>query len=309
MSDWPTGLMVIQGNRLESLKDVLVQWVKRFPLEPLETDVFLVQSNGIAQWLQQALAEDEADGGCGIAAAIKVELPGRFVWQAYRAAFWELDTQSPFDLQPMTWRLFRLLNTLEAHNQDSSYESLIHFMQTGTSPAQRRFVLAQRIAKLFDQYQVYRADWLQAWEQGIDTLPKAEQTMASMAKPVPEEQIWQPMLWRMLVADVAVDPEFAPGKRKIVNRSQIHQEFLAHCSTNGQLDGLPRRVVVFGLSSLPNQTLEVLQAIAPFTQVLLFTLNPSEYYWGDLIEGRQLLRQAQSRRPLREGRKDNQSFH
>ena len=69
--------MVIQGNRLESLKDVLVEWVKRYPLEPLETDKFLVQSNGIAQWLQQALAQDEHDGGVGIATSIDVSLPNR----------------------------------------------------------------------------------------------------------------------------------------------------------------------------------------------------------------------------------------
>lgn len=301
MSNWPTGLMVIQGNRLESLKDVLVTWLKRYPLEPLETDKFLVQSNGIAQWLQQAIAQDELEGGCGIAAAIDVALPGRFIWEAYRAAFWELDTQSPFDMKPMTWRLFRLLNSIESLNQ-GEYDSLVNFMATGKSQAHRRFILAERIAKLYDQYQVYRADWLQAWEAGMDILPKRDEAASSHSKPVPEEQKWQPMLWRHLVQDVQQDPQFSGDARKIVNRSEIHKEFVKTCRANGVLEGLPRRVIVFGISSLPNQTLEVLQAISPFTQVLLFTMNPSEYFWGDLIEGRQLLRQATSRRPARDGR-------
>ncbi|SBS27735.1 RecBCD enzyme subunit RecC [Marinomonas aquimarina] len=302
MSNWPTGLMVIQGNRLESLKDVLVEWVKRYPLEPLETDKFLVQSNGIAQWLQQAIAQDTSEGGCGIAASIDVALPGRFIWEAYRAAFWELDTQSPFDLKPMTWRLFRLLNTLEDINQNGQYDALLNFMATGKSHEHRRFILAERIAKLYDQYQVYRADWLQAWEANVDVLSSRDEVASSQSKAVPEEQIWQPMLWRYLVQDVQQDPDFAGDARKIVNRSEIHKDFIEHCRNADSLDGLPRRVIVFGISSLPNQTLEVLQAIAPFTQVLLFTMNPSEYFWGDLIEGRQLLRQAKSRRPLREGR-------
>ncbi|WP_417551408.1 exodeoxyribonuclease V subunit gamma [Marinomonas fungiae] len=302
MSSWPTGLMVIQGNRLESLKDVLVAWVKRYPLKPLETDKFLVQSNGIAQWLQQAIAQDTNDGGCGIATSIDVELPGRFIWEAYRAAFWELDTQSPFDLKPMTWRLFRLLNTLEEINQEGQYDALQNFMATGKSHEHRRFILAERIAKLYDQYQVYRADWLQAWEANLDVLPTRDETASGQSKTVPEEQIWQPMLWRYLVQDVQRDPEFAGDARKIVNRSEIHKGFIEHCRNVESLDGLPRRVIIFGISSLPNQTLEVLQAIAPFTQVLLFTMNPSEYFWGDLIEGRQLLRQARSRRPMREGR-------
>lgn len=303
MEHWPTGLMVIQGNRLESLKEVLVEWVKRYPLKPLETDKFLVQSNGIAQWLQQALAQDVQDGGCGIATSIDVSLPGRFVWEAYRAAFWELDTQSPFDLKPMTWRLFRLLSHVAESQHDGHYDALLHFMTTGKDPEHRRYLLAERIAKLFDQYQVYRADWLQAWQDGLDVLPSRDESANAQTKPVPDEQLWQPMLWRYLVHDVEQDPQFAKGKRQIVNRSQIHQDFIEYCRNQSSLEGLPRRVVVFGISSLPNQILEVFHAIAPFTQILLFTMNPSEFYWGDLIEGRQLLRQAQSRRPLRKERK------
>ncbi|SBT19156.1 RecBCD enzyme subunit RecC [Marinomonas gallaica] len=302
MSHWPTGLMVIQGNRLESLKDVLVEWVKRYPLEPLETDKFLVQSNGIAQWLQQSLAQDEQKGGCGIATSIDVSLPGRFVWEAYRAAFWELDTHSPFDLKPMTWRLFRLLKELDRVNHAGHYDALLHFMSTGKNPEHRRYVLAERIAKLFDQYQIYRADWLQAWQDQLDVMPSRDDIASSHSKPVPDDQLWQPILWRYLVSDVEQDPQFAKGKRQIVNRAKIHQDFIQHCKQQTSLEGLPRRIVVFGISSLPNQILEVFHAIAPFTQILLFTMNPSEYYWGDLIEGRQLLRQATSRRPMREGR-------
>lgn len=302
MGHWPTGLMVIQGNRLESLKDVLVEWVKRYPLEPLETDKFLVQSNGIAQWLQHALAQDEQNGGCGIATSIDVSLPGRFVWEAYRAAFWELDTQSPFDLKPMTWRLFRLLKNLACLNQTGHYDTLLHFMSTGKSAEHRRYVLAERIAKLFDQYQIYRADWLQAWQEQLDVMPSRDELANSQSKAVPDEQLWQPMLWRYLVQDVENDPQFSSGHKQVVNRSKIHQEFVEYCKQQTSLEGLPRRIVVFGISSLPNQILEVFHAIAPFTQILLFTMNPSEYYWGDLIERRQLLRQSKSRRPMREGR-------
>ncbi len=303
MSDWPTGLMVIQGNRLESLKDVLVSWLKRYPLEPLETDKFLVQSNGIAQWLQQAIAQDETEGGCGIATSIDVSLPGRFIWEAYRSAFWSLDTQSPFDMKPMVWRLFRLLNTIESENAEGHYDTLVRFMASGKSREHRRFILAERIAKLYDQYQVYRADWLQAWEAGADVLPERDKPYAvGQTKAVPDDQIWQPRLWRYLVADIQNDPQFKGEAQQVVNRSEIHQDFLKQCHQVDLLEGLPRRVIVFGISSLPNQTLEVLQAISSFTQVLLFTMNPSEYYWGDLIEGRQLLRQAHSRRPMKAGR-------
>ncbi|MEX0872333.1 MAG: exodeoxyribonuclease V subunit gamma, partial [Aquisalimonadaceae bacterium] len=81
------GFMVVHGNRLEDLRELAVQWMKRHPLAPLENETILVQSNGIAQWLKLALAADvrEEGGGCGIAAALDVQLPARFLWRAYRA--------------------------------------------------------------------------------------------------------------------------------------------------------------------------------------------------------------------------------
>ena len=55
------GLIVIHGNHLEELRALAVQWMRRYPLRPLENEVLLVQSNGIAQWLKLALAERD---GC-----------------------------------------------------------------------------------------------------------------------------------------------------------------------------------------------------------------------------------------------------
>ncbi|WP_282877009.1 exodeoxyribonuclease V subunit gamma [Pseudomonas peli] len=68
-----------------------------------------MQSNGIAQWLKLALAEDPEDddmGGCGIAAAIDVQLPGSFMWQLYRRCWAATKSrkfparQGPTDLAP-----------------------------------------------------------------------------------------------------------------------------------------------------------------------------------------------------------------
>ena len=78
-SQLPPGLSIIHSNRLETLREVVVRWVRRHPLRPLENEVFLVQSNGMAQWLKLALAQDD---GCGIGAALDFQLPARFLWSA-----------------------------------------------------------------------------------------------------------------------------------------------------------------------------------------------------------------------------------
>ena len=79
------GFMVVHGNHPEALRDLMLAWIARHPLAPLEDEVMLVQSNGVAQWLKLSLARDAAEGGCGIAAALSMQLPSRFIWQAYRA--------------------------------------------------------------------------------------------------------------------------------------------------------------------------------------------------------------------------------
>jgi exodeoxyribonuclease V gamma subunit len=50
---------------------------------------------------------------------------------------------------------------------------------------------------------------------------------------------------------------------------------------------------------MPQQTMEALSAMARYTQVVIAVSNPCQYYWGDIIEGRELLR-AERRRAARE---------
>ena len=54
--DLHPGLIPVHGNQAESLRDLLVAWMKQYPLAPLERETVLVQSNGIAQWLKLSLA-------------------------------------------------------------------------------------------------------------------------------------------------------------------------------------------------------------------------------------------------------------
>ncbi|MDR9406510.1 MAG: exodeoxyribonuclease V subunit gamma [Spiribacter sp.] len=274
------GLMILQGNRLEDLRDLLTEWIKTEPLQPLEDETILVQSNGIAQWLKMAVANDH--DGCGIAAALAVHLPGRFVWQAYRSVFPDLPELSPFDKAPLTWRIYRLLSdwpALEARvsalgDSPSALHPLRGFLSQDQDP-RRLYQLAGHLADLLDQYQVYRADWLAHWADG---------RFANLA---PDDQ-WQALLWRALVADLAADDQNAAQ----ASRATVHQAVIERCATfspEKRPASLPRRVVVFGISSLPRQTLELLQALSPFTQILVFAGNPCQHYWGDLVEGKHLL--------------------
>jgi exodeoxyribonuclease V gamma subunit len=318
------GLMLVHGNQPEMLRDLVVEWMRRYPLAPLENEIILVQSNGIAQWLKLALAADAKDGdrdgdadgdadddepaehgGCGIAAALEISLPARFLWQVYRAVLGRqaVPENSPFDKGRLLWRLMRLLPQVMGAPE---YAPLLGFL-AADSDRRKRFQLAERLADLFDQYQVYRADWLAAWAAGDDVLIDAR----GQQTPLADEQRWQAALWRALLADVEVHVDRGAGgqgegrnEHSNAGRAAVHEAFLARAANwpPGEAPaGLPRRVMVFGISSLPRQSLEVLAALGRWTQVLMCVHNPCEHYWADIVADRDLLRRVQARQQRRQG--------
>lgn len=279
------GLIVLHGNQLEMLRSAVFQWLRQHPLGALEAETFLVQSNGVAEWLKIALAEE-----LGICAATRVALPARFLWETYRGMLGheQVPTISAFDKGPLTWRLMRLLPTLL---EDPVFAPLRHFLADGAP--ERRLQLAERLADLYDQYQVYRADWLEDWAHGRDQLRLAG--AAAPAQALAPDQCWQAQLWRAVIADVD------PAQREL-GRATIHTEFVRAAAAGEAPRGhLPRRIVIFGVSALPFQTLQALAALAGYTQVLLAVPNPCQFYWGDIIEGRELLRATHKRQQPRNG--------
>ncbi|MBW2709154.1 MAG: exodeoxyribonuclease V subunit gamma [Deltaproteobacteria bacterium] len=271
---------------MENLRRVAIQWVLKHPLAPLENEVFIVQSNGMAQWLKLALAEND---GCGISAAVSFQLTARFLWQAYRAILGPetIPKESPYDKEPLKWRLFRLLKGLSGEKE---FSAIGRFLSDDPDSI-KRYQLADRLADLYDQYQVYRADWLEDWTFGRDQLRNAH----GKPKPLSPEQRWQAELWRLIQSDV-------PAMERDSSRSSLHRRFLkAARSLPERPVLLPRRVIVFGVSTLPKQALEALYALSRHSQVLFFVHNPCRHYWADIIEDRELLRIEPIHHPSKAG--------
>ncbi|MCK8514967.1 exodeoxyribonuclease V subunit gamma [Methylonatrum kenyense] len=280
--DLQPGLAVLHGNRLESLRTLVVDWLRAHPLAPLESETVLVQSNGMAQWLKLALAAPEggAEPGCGIAAAQHFLLPQSFLWQAYRAVLGAeaVPETSPFEKQRLQWRIYRLLPGLLAGDPDT-FAPLVRFLDTDQD-SRKRHQLARRLADLFDQYQVYRADWLADWLEGRDQLTDAR----GKTRPLAEDLRWQAVLWRALHAD-------AGEAARLLSRPGIQQRFIQALdrAAPGSLPELPRRVLVFGITSLPRPVLDALHALSRHCQILQLVQNPSGHFWADLVEDRELL--------------------
>ena len=159
----------------------------------------------------------------------------------------------------------------------------------------RRLQLAERLADLYDQYQVYRSDWLAAWAAGHDVLAPTDG--AADAEPCPPDQRWQPALWRELLAPLSDDaaqrhpPAAAPP---LPRRARIRRATQGAPCRGGSCCSAP--------PTSRMQTLQALAALSRHAQVLLAMPNPCRFHWADIIQGRELLRMNRRRHPLRNGR-------
>ncbi|WP_024298854.1 exodeoxyribonuclease V subunit gamma [Methylomicrobium lacus] len=281
-----SGIAVIHSNQLEELRDVVAHWLRQHPLMPLEQEVFLVQSNGMGQWLKQNLAQNSA---LSVAAAIQMQLPSLFIWSVYRAVLGEkIPLEQPLAKAPLTWRLYRLLPTLVSQ---SGFETLKTFLADDRD-SRKRYQLSEQLADLFDQYQVYRSDWLTDWAKGENVLRDSHGKDQS----IPDAQCWQADLWRAVLADLGSET-VAP----FASRAAVHAQFMDRIKTlKDRPPGLPRRIILFGLSSLPQQSLEVLEKLGKFCQIVLFVHNPCRHYWADIIEDKDLLKAERRRQTYKD---------
>ncbi|MBS0556486.1 MAG: exodeoxyribonuclease V subunit gamma [Proteobacteria bacterium] len=190
-----------------------------------------------------------------IAANYRVLQPWQWLEHAAQIALGE----SPADAeawrrQALRWRIHAALPTIN----DASLKASL----AGNDAPRRRFQLADRLSALFTQYLLYRPDMLAAWEAD----PKAGD--------------WQATLWRGLRKSIS-----AP------HRAQRQRELLDALRRDG--DGIAEPLHVFGVSHLPPDTLDALQALSARRAVHLYFPDPCHEYWADLKSRRQLLRMGE----------------
>lgn len=262
------GFVVLHGNRIEDLATVALDWLARHPLGPLDEETLLVPSSGMAEWLKGRMATRQ-----GVAAGFRMELPAQFIWRAWRAVLGPaaVPAASPLDKGPLTWWLMRLLPELA---QEPVFAPLAGFLQTDDA-LMRRLELAQRLADLFDQYQVYRPDWLDDWAAGRERLARAP---GAGGVPLPAGQRWQAALWRALLA------ELGSPRDGVLSRPALHQRFIAALESRPEGSpppGLPPRLLLFGTTHLPHTTLQALAGLARHIPVLLAVPDPCAHPWAD----------------------------
>lgn len=252
-------LSLYHAPDLETLGELATRLLATPMHDPFAPALVVVPSQGMGRWLTLELARKQ-----GIAMQLEVQLPAKFVWDLSRLALGQLPEQSAFSPSSLSWRLYDWLCEPE---QLAQAPRLAHYLEGGDE--RRRLSLAVKIADVFDQYLLYRDDWLAAWERGelLD---------------LGADEAWQALLWRELTKD---------GHP---HRARLLEDLLTRLYDSAALNGLPERVLVFGISSLPPHHMRVLEGLARHTEVVIFALNPCREAWGEIRDIRELAKQPQS---------------
>ena len=264
-------LHLYQSNRLEDIAQMLARIQQVAPLEnPFAAEEIIIQSQGMRRYISQYLARET-----GIAANLRFSLPAGLAWRLMREAMPNIPALSPFSSEVMRWRLLALFQSDEfAQSPDfaATRQALAHYLNNGDYAA---YQLAGQLADVFDQYLVYRPDWIETWAAG-KLVPELAHSRSA------DTQIWQARLWQHL----------DDGKQGAPHRVQLWRTLMQSLARPNPR--LPQRYFVFGIATLAPMYLQLLAQLAQHSQVHIFALNPSQAYWGNIIEPAQILNQTQT---------------
>jgi len=239
-------LKLYQSNQLEQLTDQLAALLPLSNSSPFEAEHIVVPHIGMQRWLTLQLAER-----LGICANVEFPLPARLIWDLFRTADVDVPEQSSFTPGILRWRILALLPQFQ---HDARFAPINSYLQHAGEL--ERYQLASRIAETFDQYLVYRPDWLTDWEANRSTIKDDE---------------WQAELWRQLTSEEA-------GSHWLHLLAHFEQQL-----ADNRLTNLPDRLILFGISSLSPTFLQLLNQIASQVDVHLFLLNPCQSYWTEIV--------------------------
>ncbi len=253
---------------MENLLVLLDKIQQVSPLPILSQEIIIVHNAGMQHWLNLSLAKQR-----GISMNFRYALPSQYLWQLVRslASADKVPEQSPYSREVLTWRLDQLL-TREDILTDEDFKAVNDYWQHENNTAQaqlKRFQLAMQLADLFEQYLIFRPQWLDDWQQDkLSAELLLNDNISHLAK-------WQKKIWHKLIAQSAYNP-------KAMITSAIE-----NISQNKAL--LPPRLSFFGINSLAPIWLEFISALSEHIDVHFFHLNPCYDYWGDILTEKQAI--------------------
>lgn len=243
------GFFFYHGNKLETLSKKLSD-LHRTPVGSIfEPETIIVQSRGMERWLRFQLADH-----LGIAANLEFPFPNAFISGAFKALLGNPPFETHFARDPLTWRIYDALDDSRSLLKDAGLESILD----DDDEHIKQYTFADILADLFDQYATFRPEWIESWEAG---------------KSAVDGDGWQMAIYRNVSASCCSETRLAA--LRALEKSIQKPTLINHA--------LPKRIALFGISSLPPYHLRIFLLLSKIMDVHFFILNPCLEHWFDIV--------------------------
>ncbi|MFT5756952.1 MAG: exodeoxyribonuclease V gamma subunit [Alteromonadaceae bacterium] len=285
---------------MENLLVLLDKIQQISPLPVFAHEVVIVQNAGMQHWLNLSLAEQR-----GISMNIRYALPSQFLWKLIRtlASDEDVPEQSPYSREVLTWRIYQLLASELVINDEDFSQATRYWYGADAATATisenasdsdtytdntsnnitgdanlKRYQLSCQLADLYEQYLIFRPQWVDAWQQGknFESSDKSTDECNGANEYVQEIAKWQGKLWYLLTQQQPYNPV------------TLIEQAVSNLAEKSSI--LPKRISFFGINVMAPIWLAFIDKISAYTDVHFFHLNPCYAYWGDILSEKQAIK-------------------
>lgn len=269
------GIELHRSDRPEALAKEFAELLGSAPSDVFAPEFVVVAARGVERWLAQQLSHSLGStvGDDGVCAGLQILAP-----QSLISLLLGRERDDPWQPDRLVWPTLTAIDELAG---SPHFEALTQHLGAGPEISEsadaewerrarrsRRYAVARRIAGLFASYARDRPQLVADWAAGSAT--------DGQGGALPDDFIWQPILWRRTVELVLAHGD---ASESVVER---HRRVVEGLST-GRLElDVPVRLSLFGHTRLPASELELLFALGTHREIHLWLPHPSPQLWADL---------------------------
>ena len=251
------------SNSLQPLSVKLAADLKNSSENPFVKQWVVTQTEGMNSWLKQKIASEN-----GIAANINFCKPNDIVSEIYRKCL--SSGKQVMNTENIRWCLYAILDHADFK---TSFPEIAGYYQQNDI---KRIALADELSDLFDQYQIYRHDFIQQWNK--DWINGIEATD------------WQVWLWQN------VKSQLSAQYQDRVEMAEVILAGLSNLDTQEAVKGKIPQLHLFGIAVITPYYLQIFHAMSQFMDIHLYLINPSpDHLWMDDKSEKQINRLLQKR--------------
>lgn len=245
------------SNSLSILAKYFCKDLKAQKISVFQPYYLVTQTDGMNNWLKMKLADN-----LGIAANYRFLKPNDLINQIY--AVLGGDFMQPLSAENQSWLLFKILAEKDFVKRFTHIAA--YYTEDNPDKDLKRMALAEKIADLFDQYQIYRPEMIRDWNRA---------TLQDLQK-----DDWQEYLW---IKAKELSGEKMPDKTFVGN---FIIETLKSPIAQKRLQNNMPAVFLFGLSVTTDFHMQIFHEVGKVIDISYYLLNPAPglYWFEDLSE-------------------------